>query len=110
MITWKITNIEYIKEQDGLTNVAKNVHWYAYSYGDNGNFGNCWGNQQLDINELNPNTFTGFEDLTKEQVLGWVKESMGDRGVEAVENSINNNIESGDLGERSIGFPVSWTD
>ena len=107
MINWKVVNIEYIKDQDGLTNVAKNVHWFCEKkVGDQ--YGNCWGNEQLDIGDLSSDSFVAFEDLTEEQVLYWVKDSMGSRLAE-VETFVNNQVNEGTRSERGIGTPDSWS-
>lgn len=108
MINWKITNIEYVKSKDGLTNVAKNVHWFCDRIDSEGNYGNCWGNQQLDIDSLNAATFISFDDLTEEQVLGWVKEAMGSN-LAGVESFVNNQVNEKQMTERAVGIPSSWS-
>tara|TARA_R110002074_G_scaffold223240_1_gene394211 strand:+ start:368 stop:697 length:330 start_codon:yes stop_codon:yes gene_type:complete len=109
MITWKIVNIEYIILKDGLTSVAKNVHWYASDVGDLDNWGNCWGNQQLDISGMDASSFTSWDSLSESQVLGWVKSAMGEEEVERVEKYIEFTIGMGTMTERQIGLP-NWND
>ena len=106
-ITWKILNIEYIVLEGGLTNVAKNVHWYASGVGDLGNWGNCWGNQQLDISGIDASTFSSWDSLTEAQVIGWVKAAMGDEQVTRNEEFIEATIGMGTMTERQVGLP-SW--
>jgi hypothetical protein len=106
-ITWKILNIEYIVSENSLTNVAKNVHWYAGGVGELDNWGNCWGNQQLDISGIDASSFSSWAALTEAQVLGWVKTAMGDEEVARIEAHIEAIIGMGTMTERQVGLP-SW--
>ena len=106
-ITWKILNIEYIVSESSFTNVAKNVHWYASGVGDLDNWGNCWGNQQLDISGLDVGSFTSWDTLTEAQVIGWIKTAMGAEEVTKIEEYIEATIGMGTMSERQVGLP-SW--
>ena len=106
-VAWKILNIEYIVSESGLTNVAKNVHWYASDVGDLNNWGNSWGNTQLEISGLDASSFTSWSSLTEAQVLGWVKAALGDDEVGRIEAFIGATIGMGTMTERQVGLP-SW--
>lgn len=108
MITWKITNIEYIESHDGKSNVVKNVHWYCHKTDNEGNFGNCWGNQQFDVTNLNPNTFVDFERLSETQVIDWVKDALGAQ-LATIEKFVNDTINKKETTQRHVGLPSSWS-
>jgi len=110
-ITWKIKNIEYIVAQGGYANVAKNVHWFVEYSDADGKYANCWGNQQLDVNNLDPVTFTDWDSLTEEQVIDWVQSSMNEDPevdhIARIEEYLVQRAEEG-MEQRGIGIPSHW--
>jgi hypothetical protein len=40
-----------------------------------------------------PSSFTPYDELTKEQVVGWVKNALGEEQVTSVEESLANQIQ-----------------
>jgi hypothetical protein len=40
-----------------------------------------------------PDSFTPYDQLTKEQVVGWVKDALGEEQVTSVEESLANQIQ-----------------
>lgn len=68
MITWKILGVDCFPQKDNLTNVVYVVYWQ------------CVGEQDgftaaLERNtkvECDPNNFTPYDQLTENQVMGWV--------------------------------------
>lgn len=108
MVNWKITNIEYITLQDGLSKVAKNVHWFCWAEDSEGNYGNCWGNQQLDVSNLNADTFVDFDMLLETDMIDKVKLELGGQ-LAQIEAFVLGQVNSGERTRRDIGLPANWS-
>lgn len=108
-VTWKVLNIEYETSHNGLSNVARNVFWYAYNTDSDGNYGSTHGNQQLNISGVSSANFTSFDSLTESQVIGWAKTAMGSERVTAIENHINERVALRNQTTRGAGVPSSWS-
>ena len=85
--TWKINAVDCYTSKDGLENVAYNVHWTliatngehtAYSIGVHS------------IGSPNPDNFVAFEDLTEENVIGWIVAALD---VETMKANLDKQIE-----------------
>ena len=70
---FKINAVDCYTSKDGLEKVAYNVHW-SYFGTDGTHTASMIGVQS--IGEPNPENFVAFEDLTEEQVIGWISASM----------------------------------
>lgn len=68
--TWDITNIRKAPQLEGMTDVLVHVRWTKTGTDENGTTGVFQG-----ATPLSPPSgdFTPYEELTKEQVLGWVQ-------------------------------------
>ena len=54
-------------------------------------------------------TFIPYADLTEEVVIGWIKESLGEGGVESIEACINGQIESEkNPPQVPVNTPLPW--
>ena len=72
--TWKVSNIEWIEELEGMSKVIKNVHFWVECVDLEGYKGYTWGNVQLDVDNIEE--FVDFDTLTEEDVLGWAKQTL----------------------------------
>lgn len=88
---WKIEQMEAYPEKDGFSDVVFTVHWRvnaadgnysATSYGSVG--------VQLDTTQ----NFTPYNQLTKEQVVSWVKDALGTEQVTQIESGLEGQIEN----------------
>lgn len=86
--TWKISEIECIPAQGDLSNVVTNVHWRLDGT-DGNNFSGVYGVTSL--NAPTEGNFTAFEDLTEQQVTGWLETALGDN-VAAYKTKIQEEI------------------
>ena len=72
-VVWTVLNMDVRKNEDGLTDVVKTVHWEAkYTDGD-------YSIRRIGAEGLqspNPNDFVLFESLTQAQVIEWTKNSI----------------------------------
>lgn len=72
--TWEVTNLESFETINELTNVVSVIHWTLQA-DDGVNSTAINGTVNLDAPEAN--TFVNYNDLTQEQVIGWVKTKLG---------------------------------
>ena len=70
--TWEITAMEVILNQDGLSNVVSNIDWRLIATVDGEKYrSEQWAKQYVSAPDAN--TFTNYEDLTKEEVISWLE-------------------------------------
>ena len=69
--TWEITNLRKAPQLDGMNDVLVHVRWKKIGTDENGTTGEFQGATPLSAPEAEG--FTAYENLTKEQVLGWVQ-------------------------------------
>lgn len=70
--SWKITSIKKVDTPD-LTGVIFQTYWKKIGTDTDGNTGEFSGATPFDPKTVDSENFTAFEDLTDDQVLGWVK-------------------------------------
>ena len=100
-ITWAITNMTCLPEVEGYTDVVVQVTW------------KCIGNdgtnsaEQYDINvfSFDPANFTPYNQLTQEQVLGWVWSTVDKTQIESVVVAQLNNLANPPV----VALPLPWT-
>ena len=85
--TWNILEISAYPEYYNLNNVIFNTVW-RLDGSDGDHSGYSLGVQPLDISNIGL-SFTPYSDLTKEQVLGWIVDAMGEETI----NTLKSNIE-----------------
>jgi hypothetical protein len=99
-ITW---NIEQLERQTS-NGLVTTVHWRANAAEDS-YFATSYGSVGLTAGE----TLIPFADLTKEVVIGWVKDKLGAETVTATEESLAAQIESQKAPVSASGLPAAWT-
>lgn len=81
--TWDIINLHTVNNVFGFTNVVRVINWRltVQNDGENGTIpqiihvdGAAWVDLPYD-----PNSYIPFENLSKEEILTWLKTSMGDK-------------------------------
>lgn len=85
--TWKINAVDCYTSKDGLEKVAYNVHW-SYFATNGEHTASMIGVQS--IGEPNPDNFVAFEDLTEENVIGWIEAALD---VETMKANLDKQIE-----------------
>ena len=72
--TWELTGMKL--QSDGkVTNAVVQTYWKCHGHSaDLPDFtGTFSGATPFDLNTIDPNNFTPYEDLTEAQVLGWIE-------------------------------------
>jgi hypothetical protein len=69
---WEITSMDVILNQDGLSNVVSNIDWRLIATVEGEKYRiDQWAKQYVSAPDAN--AFTAYEELTKEQVVGWLE-------------------------------------
>ena len=71
---WIISALDCKVKEDDMTDVVYTVHWRYNATNENGITAEVYGAQ--DISSPNPEDFTPYDQITKEQVIGWLESSM----------------------------------
>lgn len=87
---WLVERLEAYPQKDGFSDVIFSVYWRVNGRDDVGHSATISGVQSISLNTSE--TFTPYEILTQDQVLGWVKAAMGQRGVADVESYLAQQI------------------
>ena len=99
-ITW---NIEQLERQTS-NGLVTTVHWRANAAEDS-YFATSYGSVGLTAGE----TLIPFADLTKEVVIGWVKDKLGEEQVTQIEEGLTAQIAAQKAPVSASGLPAAWT-
>lgn len=108
VFTWGIAQLETAVSEDGLTDVVKTAHWTftAEEVDDNKTYlASSYGS--IGFGEPDPQDFTAYLGLTFDEVIGWVKASMGQEQVDVMEEALANNIEL-QKHPKIVALPLPW--
>jgi hypothetical protein len=73
--TWKLEGLKK-QNSDDLDNIIIGTRWKVTGTDEDGIFGSFIGATPFKPTEVDVNNFTAYENLTEEQVLGWVKHAV----------------------------------
>ena len=102
-VTWTISTLERNATDDGVI-VA---HWRASDsevVGDDTHTGSSYGTCGF-TPDAEAEGFTAYADITEAQAIGWVKDSIGEEAVAALEASIAAQIEQSKAPAVVVGTP-----
>lgn len=89
--TWDIAQLER-KLPDGETcpdGAVYTVH-YTVNLEQDGETAGAYGS--VGLGDPDPDSFTPFSELTKDKVIGWVKSTLGEEQVAAIESALAEQI------------------
>lgn len=69
---WSVTGIKKANSDD-INDAIIGTRWRVICTDEDGNTGQFDGATPFDLNTIDTENFTPYQDLTQEQVLGWVK-------------------------------------
>lgn len=88
---WTIAQLDAHPEYEGHSDVVFTVHWCMD--GTDGVYtAGVYGSVGLTLDPEAP--FTPYAELTKEQVVGWVKGALGEEQVASYEENVANQIDN----------------
>jgi hypothetical protein len=86
---WTVVQMQAYPEMDGETDVVFVVHWVLN--GTDGTYnGSAYGSVGVTLDE--GATFTPYASLTEAQVIGWVKDALGEEAVTGYEANVAQQI------------------
>ena len=91
--SWDCKTVDTYPTQGELTDVVYNVHWRLTGTDTTDEHSaTVIGTQTLTVEDIQPEGFISFEDLTHAQVIEWIEEAMGEDRVADLKTSIDNQI------------------
>ena len=90
MANWNVSQMDCYPEVDGEKDVVFTIH-YDCTETEGEYSGRVYGSVGLTLDASAP--FTPYNQLTKEQVVGWVKDALGEETVIATEANVTKQIE-----------------
>jgi len=101
---WTISAMDCVPQEDGKTDVVVTAHW-SVSATDGTYIAGAYGTQSFVYDA--GKSFTPFADLTQDQVVGWVQESMGIDAVTALQQNIDQQI-ANQVNPPIVTPPLPW--
>lgn len=95
--TWKITTVKTC-QQNGYSDVVAQVYWSKIGTNSNGATGIFNGITPLTAENVLPENFISYDQLSSEIILGWVKDDVQtktgfeDHINQSIENQINSTL------------------
>jgi len=107
MATWTVSTMERTlnDSESGLEGVVNILHWQVTD-SDGEHHGRCYGT--VGLSEPDADSFTGYDSITHEQAVGWVKSTLGEEAVAQYETSVESQIALSKEPVSASGVPESW--
>ena len=107
MATWTVSTMERTlnDSESGLEGVVNILHWQCTD-SDGEHHGRCYGTVGLSAPDAD--SFTGYDSITHEQAVGWVKSTLGEEAVAQYETSVESQIALSKEPVSASGVPESW--
>jgi hypothetical protein len=70
---WKVKNLKKATNANDLSDVIIGTQWIVTAINENGYSASFNGATPFKPENINSDNFVSFEDLTEEQVIGWIK-------------------------------------
>jgi hypothetical protein len=86
--TWNFPAFDCRVDEGGLMDVVTTVHWIYIGTNEDGITASVYGSQA--VGTPTPEAFIPYPDLTEDEVIGWMEETMD---VEALQLNIAEQIE-----------------
>jgi hypothetical protein len=102
---WVISQLNCAVESEGLPDVINTIHWrYQATQEHDGKiyFADTYG--AASVGQPNPQNFIPYEDVTEEEVIGWLEEILP---VEAMQEGLESNIAL-QINPVEVTLPLPW--
>ena len=105
-LSWKISTCKYNVSLNGQTNVITEV-WFDVKDSETVSSvehkGQYSGSVKLDTTDLS--SFVAYDDVTEENVIAWVKTTLGSSEVTAIESDVADQITKSKTPAEKMGIP-----
>jgi hypothetical protein len=102
---WNVVSLDAYPEKDGMIDCVFCAHWTLNGDDGEGHTGYAYGSVGVTLDE--GSAYTPYAELTKEQVIGWVKNSLGSEQVSSLETSVASQIEQ-QINPTVVTPPLPW--
>ena len=101
---WKVANMER-KLPDGDVPPDGQIYTihYIVTYYDQGESAGAYGS--VGLGDPDPDNFTPYDQITKDQAIGWVKAALGDEQVASIEAALEEQIQQKLKPTSAVGVP-----
>jgi hypothetical protein len=106
---WHIAALETAPSEDGLTDVVKVGHWTASATevdGANTYTASCYGS--VGFGTPDPHAFVDYPNITEEEAITWVQETLGAEQVANIEASLLDQI-ANQKNPPIVTLPLPWS-
>lgn len=105
--TWKIYALDVKPSIGTLKDYIVNAHWIATRSDGNGHLGSASSTVSFKIDEKKQD-YIPYDKLKEEQIIEWVKDSLGEEGVAAAYATIEGSIQN-QINPPIITPPLPWS-
>lgn len=102
--TWTVTAMNCYPQAEGQTDVAFNIHWLLTGT-DGTHSASVYGT--VGVTYVAGTPYTPYNQLTQDQVVGWVKEALGNEQVAAYEANVAQQI-ANQVNPPVVTPPLPW--
>lgn len=103
--TWVIEQMNCYPTYESQTDVVFNVHWRANAT-DGAFYATAYGTAGVTYEAGSP--YTPYDQLTQDQVVGWVQDAMGPEQVASIEAGLAINI-ANQVNPPTVTPPLPWS-
>jgi hypothetical protein len=91
--SWDCKTVDIYPTHDSLSDVVYNVHWRYTATDESGEHSaTLIGTQIISLDDIDPETFVIFEDLTNDILTGWVQTAIGDEGLQTMKENADTQV------------------
>lgn len=106
--TWNVVQMNEYPEYEGYQDCVFQVHWTltgTETVGEETYTGSVYGSVGVSLDAESP--FTPYNELTLDQVIGWVKDALGAEQVAAYEDNVEKQI-ADQQNPPVLTLPLPW--
>ena len=109
-VTWDVVSLDATKTVGSLTDVIITVHWTAsdsetVGSGDSAVVHSGYTYGAVSLADADPESFTAYASVTKENAIAWAKAALGSDEVTAIETRIAAQITESKTPSTTSGVP-----
>ena len=91
--SWDCRTVDTYPTHSELSDVVYNVHWRLTGTDESSEVSaTIIGTQNISLETLDSSSFVTFEDLTHEDIIGWIALEMGEERIEELKVSVDSQI------------------
>ena len=103
--TWIVEQMSCYPQAEGQTDVVFNVAWRANA--TDGTY-NATSYGTVGITYVAGSPYTPYDQLTQDQVVGWVQDALGQEQVDAIDAGLATNI-ANQVNPPTVTPPLPWS-